>query len=250
MWAENVASNVAASAIVAPLAFMGGFILDRLRRSFKTSHLRTMSQGGKPLQIILPSFYSKTYARLTDGLPSPVAPNNPFMPMQEALAVARLARVFHRDAGVRQIDIVTSESARDDYQLCITVGGPAVNASANAGLVPYADVVSLVEHEKNEPPDTFRVKGHDYSPMYDHGGQVIHDHGFIIFRFSRSSLDLFVFGGWSAGTDLALKYLGSAEARKIVLRLLRAKNDAAIVIEGQVFGLRSGEPRRVAVENL
>jgi hypothetical protein len=250
MWTEDLLSNVAAAAVVAPLAFGGGVVLDRIRRSFKTAHLRIMSHGGKPVQIILPSFFSKTYARLTDGLPSPVAPNNPFMPMQEALAVARLARVLNRDAGVKQIDIVTSESARDGYALCITVGGPAVNASTNSGLVPYVDVVKLAPYAVDEPPDTFTIKGNNYSPSYDHGGQVIHDHGFIIFRFNPVSLDIFVFGGWSPGTDLALKYLASAEARRTVSRLLRTKTDTAIIVDGQVFGLRSGDPREVAVENL
>lgn len=250
MPAQDLLGNLAASAILAPLAFLGGFLLERLRRSLSTAHLRVMTQGGKPVQIILPSFFSETYIRLTDGLRSPVAPNNPFMPMQEALAVARLARVLHRDTGVPQIDIVTSESAREGYPLCITIGGPAVNASTSAGIVPYKDVLHLVESTGDEAPDTFRIVGQDYSPRYDQGGRVIHDHGFIIFRFNYSSLDLFAFGGWSHGTDLALKYLASPEARKTVKGILRAKKDAVIVVEGQVFGLRNGDPRQVAVASL
>jgi hypothetical protein len=249
MQAQDLVANLTASAVVAPLAFVGGLLLERVRRSLRTAHLRAMTQGGKPVQVILPSFYSEGYVRLTDGLRSPVAPNNPFMPMQEALAVARLARVL-RDTGVSQIDIVTSESAREGYPLCITVGGPAVNASTSAGIVPYKDVVDLVKGAADEAPDTFKIKGQNYSPRYDQSGRVIHDHGFIIFRFNYSSLDLFAFGGWSHGTDLALKYLASQEARQTVNELLRTKGDAVVIVEGQVFGLRSGDPRKVTVAHL
>jgi hypothetical protein len=250
MQAQDLFGNLAASAILAPLAFVGGLLLERLRRSLRTAHLRAMTQGGKPVQIILPSFHSETYVRLTDGMRSPVAPNNPFMPMQEALAVARLARVLHKDTGVQQIDIVTSESAREGYPLCLTIGGPAVNASTSAGIVPYRDVVALVEGADDEAPDTFRIQGKDYSPQYDQSGRVIYDHGFIVFRFNYSSLDVFAFGGWSHGTDLALKYLASREARQTVNEILRSKTDSVVIVAGQVFGLRNGDPREVAVATL
>ena len=239
--------NLAAGLVILISGVISGWILERIRRQRKLGHLRRLLPKERKVQIIVPAMNVHGYVRHNDGRSSRLPRNNPLMPMQESAAVARLALVIRRLSEKCSVDIVTADSYRDDYFLTVCFGGPAVNRTTGLFIPSQFPQLSYPHSVKKGTPDVLRFLDSEYTPSYDHEGQITSDYGYIVLYYQEDRSHVFLFGNWSHGTEMATKFLVSDAARVPLENLIRNRLRAVVVVHGEVRGLSNGAIRLVAV---
>lgn len=66
---------------------------------------------------------------------------------------------------------------------------------------------------RNGTLNTFAFNEHAYSPSYGHDEAIIGDYGFIFLVPEREKMRVLIFGNWSHGTELGVRFLVSRDAK-------------------------------------
>jgi len=98
--------------------------------------------------------------------------------------------------------------------------------------------------------DVIAFDGHSYAPSYNKKGQITGDYGYILLVHEYQHTHLLVFGNWPHGTEIAVKFLTSSQAKSTLSHLMAKKIKAVIVVHGEVRGLSNGSIRLVDVHTI
>jgi hypothetical protein len=242
--------NIVSSLIVGALGLLVGVLIEHVRRARQLGHLRLLLAKAERVQIVAPYVNPATYVRHVDHKPSPLPKNNPFMPMHESAAIARLVLAIRNARPKCSVNISGHDAYRDDYDVTFCIGGPLVNPTTGLFIPSSFPQLSNPSSIKRGAIDTLAFNDHIYAPSYDKKGEITGDYGFIFLVPEYGHTHILIFGNWSPGTEIAAKYLVSPEARIILSHLIARRIKAMVVVHGEVRGLSNGSLHLVDVHTI
>jgi hypothetical protein len=213
-----------------------------LHRQIRYRHLDALLPANKVIQIVMPTIVVPSFEiREGDGTRRLVDSHSNvlWVPLGDSLAVGRfLTRAAPLLRRKYQILQVTDQSYDPEQRLSIAFGGQYVNDLSNSAIRRHLpDFVT-------PDVDEVRIGSTALRPTIDRTGRLQNDYGFILSTSDDQGRRVVVIWGiHSPGTEIAVRALFEIRPNSRAGKLLKSGENAFIVTQGRVNGLRVSDIR-------
>jgi hypothetical protein len=129
VYVNDLLINLIASAIFALCGFVVGAVAERIRQARNLKIVAQLKGRDERTQILLPNVTFQSYISHINSMKVLLPGNNPFMPLQEAIAAARLMEAFKARRHKNALAVRTADHFGEDFSLTICLGGWGVNTA-------------------------------------------------------------------------------------------------------------------------